>query len=486
MRKPLLMLTLALALPLTAQTPAKPADLSIAKIEHDVPVWMEATGIPGLSIALIRHGKTKWLGTFGLADVAADRPVEVDSAFNVASLSKPLFAYIVLKLVDEGKLDLDTPLTHYWPERITDDPRLDKITARLILTHRSGLPNFRSGKGLRIYFDPGTRFSYSTEGFVYLQHVVEHIEGQPLNDIAQRLVFTPLDMTESSYTWMPQWSAHATVGYQPDGTGRPLFHRDTASAGGSLNTTPRDYAKFVEAVLAGRGLKAATLRAMETPAIALDPACITCTDKVPTNLSTTVFWGLGWAIETTPAGKYLFHLGDNGVYKALVFVDIKHKFAIIMMANSEYGLSIANDIVQDTFGPASHPGLDQMRYDTWHFPNLQFTRALFKGNVAGVLAQFNAQLTNGTIDEGTLNTDGYYLFRGNRIADAIAVFKRNTELHPISSNAFDSLGEAYMTAGNNDVAMKSYQKSFELDPTNDNARERLAQLNVKLTEPAKP
>jgi CubicO group peptidase (beta-lactamase class C family) len=489
MLKPLIWLTLALALPVAAQTAATQAngkDKSIAMIEHDVPIWLEATGIPGMSIALVRNGRTEWLGTFGTADVAAHRSVEVDSAFNVGSLSKPVFAYTVLKLVDEGKLDLDTPLSHYFPERVSEDPRLDRITARFVLSHRTGFPNWRSGKDLPIYFNPGERFSYSGEGMVYLQKTIEHIEGQPLEQIAQRLVFTPLGMTESSYIWKPQWTEHATVGYRPDGSGLPLFHNDSGNAAGSLNTTPRDYAKFVEAVLVGRGLKPATFRAMETPQIALDPTCFICTDKAPAKLATDLFWGLGWGIEITPSGKYIWHWGDNGVYKALVVADVKRKSAIIMMANSEYGLSVAQDIVQDAFGQGAHPAFASLHYDMWKSPNLRFNRALTRGNAADVLQQFNAEIASGTISETALNLGGYALLNAKKYDDAITVLQRNVELHPTSANAYDSLAEAYMNSGQHDLAVKNYEKSLELNPKNDNAKEMLTKLKAPPTPPATP
>jgi len=484
MFKPFAALTFAFVLPMAAQT--KTTDPAIARIKHDVPLWLEATGIPGMSVALVRNDRTEWLGTFGTADVATKRPIEVDSAFNVGSLSKPVFAYTVLKLVDEGKLDLDTPLSHYWPERITDDPRLDKITARLVLSHRTGFPNWRSGKDLHIFFDPGERFSYSGEGMVYLQKTVEHIEGQPLDQIAQRLVFSPLGMTETSYIWKPQWTEHATAGYRSDGSSLPLFHNDTGNAAGSLNTTPRDYARFVEAVLAGRGLKPATLRAMETPQVALDPTCFVCTDKAPAKLATDLFWGLGWGIETTASGKFIWHWGDNGVYKALVVADVNRKSAIIMMANSEYGLSVAQDIIQDAFGKGDHPAFTSLHYDTWNSSNIRFTRALVKDNPANVLKQFDAELTSGKIDENTLNLDGYSLLNAKKYDNAIAIFQRNVELHPGSANTYDSLGEAYMDAGNHELAVKNYEKSLELNPKNDNAKEMLVKLNASPAGPAKP
>ena len=170
-----------LSVALRAQAPAQSvSDPSVAALQRELPGWMGQGAIPGLSVAIVRDGTTEWVGSFGVTDKSTARPVDDRTLFGAASLSKTVFAYAVLKLVDVGKLDLDVPLSRYYPERIVDDARLDRITARLVLSHRTGFPNWRpNGGALRIFFTPGERFSYSGEGMVYLQKAVETIEGKP-------------------------------------------------------------------------------------------------------------------------------------------------------------------------------------------------------------------------------------------------------------------------------------------------------------------
>ena len=190
-----------------------PADTTILKLEKDAPELMKKDRVPGLEIALIRNGKTTWIHAFGVKDAKTNQAVSNETTFEAASLGKPVFAYAVLKLVDQGKLSLDVPLTTYLPKPyIADDPRLSKITARLILSHRSGFPNWRSDDGLHIYFPPGDRFSYSGEGYIYLQRVVEQITGKPLNEYMTEAVFKPLGMTSSSYIWRPEFDALTATG----------------------------------------------------------------------------------------------------------------------------------------------------------------------------------------------------------------------------------------------------------------------------------
>jgi CubicO group peptidase (beta-lactamase class C family) len=142
------------------------AATTIPQLERDVPELMKKAGVPGLAIAVIRGGKTAWLHGFGLKEVKTGQPVTGETVFEAASLSKPVFTYGVLKLVEQGKLGLDVSLTTYLPKPFVEgDERLAKITARMVLSHRTGFPNWPADDGsVSIYFTPGEPFSYSGEG----------------------------------------------------------------------------------------------------------------------------------------------------------------------------------------------------------------------------------------------------------------------------------------------------------------------------------
>ena len=284
----------------------------ISRLENEVPGLMKQGRVPGMSIALIRDGKTIWLHGFGVKDKKTQEPVQPDTVFEAASLSKPVFTYGVLKLVDQGKLDLDTPLSSYLPKPYVPDERVGKITARLVLSYRTGFPNWRGDDDLLpIYFSPGERFSYSGEGYIYLQHVVEQITGKPLNVYMDEVVFKPLGMTNSSYVWRPSFDSLTATGYDSKGAPGELWKPNEAGVASSLNTTARDYALFVDAVLNGKGLSSSVLRQMETPEIALDPTCRICIKQEPKELSKTLFWGLGWGIQREHTSVMLWHLGGQ-------------------------------------------------------------------------------------------------------------------------------------------------------------------------------
>ena len=454
----------------------KPDAATIESLERRVPDLMKQADIPGVSIALIRDGKTYWLHEFGVRSTKTGEPVTADTIFEAASLSKPVMAYGVLKLVDQGKLDLDAPLSKYLPKPYIDgDPRLDKITARFVLSHRTGFRNWRNDDGLRIYFTPGERFSYSGEGFVYLQKTVEQITGKPLNTYMSEAVFTPLGMTNSSYVWRDEFDSRTASGHDVDAKALDKYKPKEPNAASSLHTTARDYATFLNALLTGKGLKPTTLREMEKPQIAVNPECTNCTDRVPKELSQSVFWGLGIGIQETAQGESLWHWGDNGAFKCYTVVYPKQKIGVAYFANSENGLSVAGEVVRMAVG-GDQPALNWVKYDTYNSPAVQFAKTVREQGAATAISQYRPALMRGDISEDSINSTGYRLLSQKKLADAILIFQLNVELYPKSPNVYDSLGEAYSANNEKELAIQSYQKSLDLNPKNQNATERLKKL----------
>jgi len=452
-------------------------DVAIAKLQSDIPDLLKQGDVPGMSIVVIRGGKIFWHSNFGVKNLKSAEPIDDNTVFEAASLSKPVFAYAVLKLVQQGKIGLDAPLTQYLPKPyIENESRLEKITARVVLSHRTGFPNWRGDNNpLTIHFAPGERFSYSGEGFVYLQRAVEQIEGKPLNDVMTALVFTPLGMTSSSYVWRPDFDERTATGHDSDGKPQDLWKPNEAGAASTLNTTAHDYALFVAAIVNGVGLKPAISREMETPQIAVDPECTNCTERTPKELSKAIFWGLGWGIQKNGRETSLWHWGDNGSFKCFVLANPARKSGVVMFTNSENGLAIAPAIIRDATG-ADHFAFRWIKYDAYDSAAMKFRKSVRENGVEAAVQAFTSSLKDGTIPEGAVNSVGYHLLWQKRTADAIRLFKLNTELHPQSANTFDSLGEAYMESCEKALAVQNYEKSLSLDPKNSNAAARLKKL----------
>lgn len=445
-----------------------------AEVEAEVTRLMTEGEVPGLALAVVEDGRVAWTRGFGVANAERGNPVTDRTVFEAASLSKPVVAYIALRLADEGKLDLDAPLTSYLPQPyVADDPRLAAVTTRRVLTHTSGLPNGRTpGEPVRIHFAPGERFSYSGEGYIYLQAALERLTGEPLDALARRLVFAPLGMESSSFVWQPRFDSLKAYAHSEAGAVSGRRKTTVASGASSLETTASDYARFLAAILAGTDLRAETHREMLRAQVRADASCVVCVGMPRGEPSAEVGWGLGWGISPAPGGGTLiWHWGDNGDMKAYTAASPGARRGVVIFANSANGLAIAPDIAARVLGTRA-PGFGWLSYDRYDSRG----RLAFRGIMAGTAAPVE-QLT-APMDETEINTLGYRLLRRGRTADAVRVFGINVARFPSSANTHDSLGEALLAAGDTAAAIASYRRAAEL------GSEGSAAIFRRLTRPA--
>lgn len=469
------------------QTKAKKEQI-VAQLEQRIPQLMKDGDVPGLSIALLRNGELAWHRGFGVMNTKTNEPITDGTVFEAASLSKPVFAYAVLKLVDAGKFDLDKPLTHYLPGNydVGEDPRLGQITARHILSHTPGFPNWRPrGGALKIHFTPGDRFSYSGEGFVYLSKVIEHVTGEKFNDFMKKTVFDPLGMTNSSYVWQESYETLKTFRHNSVGevTGRNKPSQPNAAA--SLQTTAQDFGRFVSAILKGTGLKKETLKLMLMPQIKVSESGTNNTKGSPEKLSPTISWGLGWGLQTTGDGVSFWHWGDNGDSKAYIVAFNRQKLGVVVFANSVMGLSIAPEIIDLAVG-GDQPALAWLKYESYKSPGRVLLKNILAKGAEAALGEYRqwrqGRAPGEVVNENQMNRIGYDLLSAKRVKDAIEVFKQNVADYPQSANTYDSLGEAYMINGDRELAIKNYERSVELAPDNTNGIEMLKKLRENKQE----
>lgn len=456
-------------------------DALVARLERDIPQLMKEGDVPGLSIAVIRGGEVVWHKGFGVKNAETKEPVDDQTIFEAASLSKPVFAYAVMKLVESGQLDLDTPLNKYLPGAydVGDDARLNQITARRVLSHTTGFPNWRprGEKSLKIHFTPGERFSYSGEGIVYLAKTVEHITGEEFNAFMKRMVFVPLGMNSSSYVWRDEYDRLKIFTHNSTGVPAGQNKVPQANAAASLQTTAQDYGRFVAAILKGTGLKKETARLMLTPQVKVGTGGTNTINKAPDKLSDNISWGLGWGLQKTADGLSFWHWGDNGNTKAFVVAFDKQQTGVVVFTNSANGLSIMREIVGEAVG-GRQPALAWLNYESYKSPaRVLFKNILAKGADAALAEYRQGRKGRGAVvSEAQMNNLGYSLLGLKRTRDAIEVFKLNVEDYPQSFNAYDSLGEAYLLNGDKELAIKNYQRSVELNPKNTNGVEALKKL----------
>lgn len=458
-----------------------------ARLERVVPQLMKDAEVPGLSIALVRDGQLAWHKGFGVKNAQTKEPVDDATIFEAASLTKPVFAYGVLKLVEGGKLDLDVPLNKYLPGNydVGDDARLSGITARRVLSHTTGFPNWRQPREsptLKIHFTPGDRFSYSGEGFVYLAKTVEHITGEKLAPLMKRLVLEPLGMKHSSFVWLDAYEKLKIFRHNTAGEPKGQNIVTEANAAGSLHTTAEDYGRFIAAILNGTGLKPETARLMLTPQIKVSESGARNLDAQPERLSQNISWGLGWGLQATDEGQAFWHWGDNGDTKAYIVAFDRQKAGVVVFTNSVHGLSLMREIIDEALG-GQQPALAWIKYESYKSPARLLLKDILARGAQAALTDYRARrkahASRETLTESRTNQLGYDLLRMKKLAEAIEVFKQNVADYPQSANAYDSLGEAYAASGDKELAIRNYEKSVALNPKNASGAEALKKLREK-------
>ena len=355
---------------------------------QELPRLMRIAGVPGVAVAVVDRGRLAWSRSFGVKNILTRDPVREDTLFEAASMTKPVFAYVVMRLADEKRLDLDKPLARYRrPANLGIDPNLELITARQVLAHSTGLPNWAS-EPLVTSSAPGSRYTYSGEAFIWLQLVVETIMGMGLGSVMQAKLFGPAGMSHSSFGWDEAIARSVVFGHSepPEGEQKlpsqptrelgdrllrvaskwrkpiaswtyedsvaamretdpktpPSTHDLLVNSAGGLLMTASDYAKFMVLMMDRPGradweISDAARRAMLTPQLEVRGRDISR--------------GLGWELEQSSSGQLFQHSGSNyGIFKTLGVGDARSGRAIVVFTNAANGNALASRIVRQATG----------------------------------------------------------------------------------------------------------------------------------------
>jgi CubicO group peptidase (beta-lactamase class C family) len=352
----LLVFISAFCLPLTAIAQTIPTS---AAIDAEVSKVMTQTHGKGLAVAVIDHGKVAYVQAYGSRNAKGD-PLATDTIMYGASITKTVFAYTVMQLVDQGKLkldtpikdDLDKPLPTYGPDPVfpdkygpykdlADDPRWEKITPRMCLEHSTGFSNFwfiEPDQKLHIHFDPGTRFSYSGEGMILLQFVIEHGSkaqglGLDLGDLT-KANFDRLGMTRTSLVWFPGTDPNVAEGWNDQGQAQPHEKRSKVRVAGSMNTTISDLSKFAAALVSGDGLSPASRAEITKPSLHITTAGLFPLFQPDLPLSQQrkdLASGLGVTVFDGPQGHGFFKGGHDGqTANTLICIEASQRCVLIL------------------------------------------------------------------------------------------------------------------------------------------------------------
>ncbi|HVN93959.1 MAG TPA: serine hydrolase domain-containing protein [Terracidiphilus sp.] len=446
-----------------------------AKIDELMTTLSQRGQFNGAILVAVR-GEVIYRKGFGKADFQTGANFTPDTSSNIGSLTKQFTAMAIMILAEQGKLNYDDPVSRFIPE-FSHSAHLSQITLRQLLNHTSGIPDYGdlgvddSGldpQGLiaalikreDLLAKPGLAYRYSNPGYALLGIVVGRVSGMRFGDFLEREIFAPAGMINTFvYDRLAKKNAGSAVGYsqfgQADDGGPTAIPGD-----GGIYSTVNDLSKWDQALYTDKLVSQSTLAEAFTPG------------KVQNG---TLTYGFGWNVAEDDGGKYLWHSGSNAGFRAFISRRLVDKVAVIILTNKgnskrqEINAAIQNILADRPYVLPKQSGAEKL-YEIIH-----------ESGIRAALEQYRTLKRSGDFDlgESELNTLGYQLLYGDkRAADAVAIFKLNAIEHPVSSNAFDSLGEAYRVNGENNLAVISYRFAMLLDPSNGHSAAELKKLKL--------
>ncbi|MFT5167457.1 MAG: CubicO group peptidase (beta-lactamase class C family) [Saprospiraceae bacterium] len=494
-----LMLLYVFLLPFSLIGQKKSKDIAqfVNELDQKIPQLLNDFIVPGAAIAIIENGKIILQKGYGYSDI--DKKIKVNNltGFNIASISKTVAAWGVMKLVQEGKIDLDAPAEKYlnrWhlPKSKFD---ADEVTIRRLLSHTAGLslhgypgwspsdilPTIEEsleGKnngpgGVEIIMEPGTKWKYSGGGYSILQLIIEEVTGEKFEVYMQGEILNPLGMTNSSYTIDEKILNSSSQEY--DSFGEVIdFELFTAQAAAGLHTTIEDFTKFAQASLYKNKqnknyqsiLSADYIETMMEPALASDGR-----------------YGLGYQVNSISGTSVTLrgHGGANTGWHAILNVDPVSNDGFIMFTNGGAGYNIYNQIFCDWVYWETGKS---MGYQCDVKPSIanKIKRIIESGGIDYIEVSYAELKMNQSgkynFSENELNLLGYHYLGNDKLENAITLFKLNVETFPNSFNVYDSYAEALLKRGDKEKAIENYKKSVKLNPGNENGVKILKELGV--------
>ena len=344
--------------------------VSADRIDREARRMMGAAKVQGLAMAVIDGGEVVFVQSWGRRNVAKSLPLRPDTVMYGASLTKLAFAYMVMQLVDEGKIELDRSIADYLPKPLPEypfyqalkgDQRWRKLTPRTLLSHTSGLANFaflEPDAKMRIHFDPWTRYAYSGEGFTLMQFVLETGLGLKVGDEMQRRVFDRLGMSRTTMEWRADFAANLADGYGIDGSFQAHNPRSRPRAAGSMDTSIEDFAKFLAAFTRGEGLSPRSRAEMTRPQVPIEtptqfPTLLEATS--PAMKAIKLSAGLGLITFDGPYGHAFFKGGhDDTTANQAICVETARR-CVLFLSNDVRAESVYQRLTEATLGDPGMP-----------------------------------------------------------------------------------------------------------------------------------
>lgn len=339
-------------------------------LEQKLKRLVDSAKIAGLQVTIVNHNKIVYSSSFGFKDIENKKKLNDSTVMYAASLTKPVSAYIFMRLVDKGIFNLDQPVYTYlkksigeydkWKDLADDIASFKLITPKMLLSHTSGLPVLRQlyGNKVNLIAKPGEKFYYSNEGINLLGFMIEEVTGKKLEGIAREEVFDPLHMPHTGMIWQKNFENNFSFAYFKNGKKYGSERRENSRAAGSMSTTANDYANFMINLMKEKGLSSSSYSQMFLPQIIVKSkrGFGPLKDSLTTdNDAIKLAWGLGIGVFDSPFGKAFFHTGHGDANQNYAVAYPKTGTAVIILSNSENfeknNAQILKLCIGDTFSP---------------------------------------------------------------------------------------------------------------------------------------
>jgi CubicO group peptidase (beta-lactamase class C family) len=452
-----------------------------SQIDHLMKAYQELEQFNG-TVLVAEKGEVIFKKGYGLANMEWDIPNAPDTKMRLGSITKQFTSMLIMQLVEDGKIDLQAKMTKYLPDYRSETGK--KVTIHHLLTHTSGIPSYTELTGFfseisrdpyavdvfigkfcsgDLEFEPGTQFRYNNSGYYLLGAIIEKVSGLSYEDALHKHILEPLGMESTGYDHHGAILKNRATGYSKTPGGyinSPYLDMGLPYAAGSLYSTVEDLYLWDRALYTKQLLSEKYKQIMYTPFL----------DR----------YAYGWAVGKVVAGaskdslNFVAHGGGINGFNTLIsrLVDDQH---LVVLLNNTGGANL-NSMDRN---------IRNILYGfPYELPKKSIASELYEKlkevDLTSAIAYYHNLKENNPTDydfnESELNVLGYRLMSENRLDEAIGLFQLNVEMFTQSSNVYDSLGEAYMKNGQNEYAIKNYQRSLDLDPNNTNAKEMLNKL----------
>jgi CubicO group peptidase (beta-lactamase class C family) len=436
-------------------------NINVDSFNREINSMMDQLGVPGLSLAVIDDNKVVFYHAYGIKKKGENRKVDQRTVFVGCSNSKSYLVYMAYRLVDQGKLDLDRPLYQYLEyDRLAYDPRYKLITARMVLSHSSGLENWQGMNDpnvLEILYDPGKEYNYSGEGYQYLAKVVEKIVQQPYEQYITEQVIKPLHLKNSYLRFKKKsfLSLHRTVpwdytyGLQVNGR-TTLFNRPYTIPASGNYFTAEDYAKLIIATFDPAHISAESRKNLIQPVIPIN--------------NSGIFYGPGFEVMHDEKDTIISQGGDNSGYKNLVYYSIPKKRGIVIMTSSDLGKLLTARICEMAGGLYLGPYLGSEVYLGDQYPSnaVKLFKLYEDSGFVAMKREIGRLQQEGRLEVSTMNVVSYYFRFYSSLREGRELLQYTMHAWPEAPYAYAAMGEIQLQNAQYDSAYTNLKKAKEL------------------------